>query len=204
MFSDRVNTLEAEGAYAVTRVPLPTPPAFTQAAQWNRPAATAAPQAATTATLGLSVVTGPASLLLWTGDTIAVKPAGSRSDNGLVRWEVERDLAGWHTNTDDCGAGLTIIGGHVSYDGVPGIFFDLATIKPGDTVVCTDAHANPHRFAPVDYILADGKGDPATWTPDWTPALLLYTCTPELNGQVIVVRFEEVDNDGLEYSSTRP
>jgi len=168
-----------------------TPTPIVTLARWDAPTPTPQPAALAISPAALSRSSGPAALALWTGETMSVVPASGQWQAGVYEWNVPRHAAGWHTDTPDCGAGVTIIGGHVAFDGLPGVFAPLAAIGEGDTVTCTDARGVEHRFAPVDYILSAGDQDPATWTPDWTPALLLYTCTPELDGQLIVIRFRE-------------
>ena len=175
--------------------------------RWNLPTATAAPFAAvararfaskmpiaTAATPALAV-RGPQSLRMWSGDVIPVRPAAgewlTQSQSSAYRWQMPLDAAGWHSNTPDCGAGITVIGGHISWNGLPGVFARLAGIGEQDRVICVDSRGREHRFAPVDYLMATGRDSPSEWTPGWWPAMVLYTCTPELNGQIIVVRFME-------------
>jgi hypothetical protein len=174
--------------------------------RWDRPTATAAPVVAATqarfaptravaaADPGL-VTRGPQSLRMWSGDVIPVRPAAgewlTQSQSSAYRWQVPLDAAGWYGNTPDCGAGITVIGGHISWNGLPGVFARLAGIGEQDRVICVDSRGQEHEFVPVDYLMATGRDSPSEWTPGWWPALVLYTCTPELNGQIIVVRFRE-------------
>jgi hypothetical protein len=137
------------------------------------------------------ITRGPQLLTLWNGQRISVQQAIGQWQSDTYQWRVPQDAAGWHTNTPDCGMGATLVGGHISYNGIPGVFASLVSIREQDRVVCTDSLGQPHNFIPVDYVMASAHDDPSTWIPAWSPALVLYTCTPELNGQIIVVRFRE-------------
>jgi hypothetical protein len=152
---------------------------------------------------------GPGLLRLWNGAELAVEPASGRWDDGVWQWEMPTatNRAGWHTDSDDCGQGVTIVGGHSAW-GREGALMALNGIGEGDEVVCVDADGQPHRFVPIDYLLGDGD-DPRSWYPDRQEAessfqgaessferatLILYTCRPDFSGQVIV-RFQEIDDD---------
>jgi hypothetical protein len=50
-----------------------------------------------------------------------------------------------------------------------------------------------HQFAPVDYLQVANVSDVQSWTPPWSPALLVYTCAPALDGTLYVIRFVEVE-----------
>lgn len=158
-----------------------------------RPTVTTRPSGATwPATSALPAVTGPLALRLWTDAEIPVQPATAQWDQQIYRWVAPDTTAGWHTNTADCGGGVTVIGGHIFYNGRAGVFHVLATITPEQQVLCVDASGVARTFRPVDYLVSDSHTPPRAWYPDWEPALILYTCTPELNRDLIVVRFEEV------------
>jgi hypothetical protein len=152
---------------------------------------------------------GPGLLRLWNGAELAVEPASGRWDGGVWQWELPNatDRAGWHTDSDDCGQGVTVITGHSAW-GREGALMALNGIGQDDEVLCFDADGQSHRFAPVDYLLGDGD-DPRSWYPDRPgtesrlhgaespfkgATLILYTCRPDFSGQVIV-RFQEVGND---------
>jgi hypothetical protein len=168
----------------------------------------------------------PGLLRLWNGAELAVEPASGRWDDGLWQWEMPTatNRAGWHMDSDDCGQGVTVIGGHSAW-GREGALMALNGIGQGDEVLCVDADGRPHRFAPVDYLLGDGD-DPRSWYPDWPgaesrlhgtesplqpatrlrqssvessvesgAALILYTCRPDF-GEQVIVRFQEVGYDG--------
>ncbi len=54
--------------------------------------------------------------------------------------EVPRDpaVAGWFTGSPTPGAlGPAVLAGHVTWDGAPGVFHRLGTIRPGDRVKVT-------------------------------------------------------------------
>jgi hypothetical protein len=124
-----------------------------------------------------------------------VLPASGTWAGDVWQWELPQnpDEAGWHTDTDDCGQGVTVVGAHSAW-GRPGALMALNDVGEGDEVTCFDADGQPHRFAPVDYLSGDGD-DPRTWYPGWGGAtLILYTCRPDFERQVIV-RFREVGDD---------
>jgi hypothetical protein len=138
---------------------------------------------------------GPQELLLWTGQRAPVRPAGLVAAGTTLEWQLPESASdvGWHTDSDDCGHGVTVIGGHVSW-GIDGVLRPLLSTGLDDRVACTDAQGETHTFAPVDYYLVQHRSDsnPQDWTPAWRPALLLYTCLPDYEGQ-IVVRLQEVN-----------
>jgi hypothetical protein len=90
---------------------------------------------------------------------------------------------------------VTVIGGHIAYDGAPGPLEDLTTIGPDDAVECVDGGGETHRYAPRDYLVGALEDDVEDWYPGWEQALILYTCTPELNDQLLVVRFGLLDTE---------
>ena len=141
-----------------------------------------------------AAVRSPTRLSLWDGESVAVIAADQAKDaTGTLRWQVPDAAAGWHADSADCGQGVTVIGGHVSLNGFSGAFASLAGIGPGDLVVCTDSDGAPHQFAPVDYLHVANVDEVRRWTPPWNPALLVYTCAPELDGTLYVIRFVEVE-----------
>jgi hypothetical protein len=126
---------------------------------------------------------------------VAVAPAQLEGGPGAYRWQLPRDALGWHPDTPDCGAGVTVIGGHVSFDGVPGPLARLAAVGPDDAVTCVDAGGTPHRYAPHDYLVGSLADDPADWRAEgWGEGLILYTCTPALDDELLVVRFRSADS----------
>lgn len=131
--------------------------------------------------------TGPTRLELWTGAEVPVVPASGEMIEGVWQWALPDTVkqAAWHTDTADCGHGVTVIGGHSTL-GQSGPLMALNTIGPDDAVVCYDAQGHPHRFVPQDYLLG-GRDDPRNWYPDWTGnMLIMYTCQSDLRKQVIV------------------
>ncbi len=145
-----------------------------------------------------TLVPSPRYLQLWDHFLIPVVSASREhygfNDNASkkYRWTVPPNVAAWHPDTDDCGTGTSIIGGHVSFNGMPGVFRDLASIQEQEQVLCVDSQQAQHIFEPVDYLITHVTAPISSWHPDWSPALLLYTCTPELNGQIIVLRFKKL------------
>ena len=142
-----------------------------------------------------SAESGPRELTLWDGLAVPVSPAELHSDAVGYRWHLPRRGLGWHPNTPDCGGGVTVIGGHIAYDGAPGPLEDLTTIGPDDAVECVDGGGETHRYAPRDYLVGALEDDVEDWYPGWEQALILYTCTPELNDQLLVVRFGLLDTE---------
>jgi hypothetical protein len=166
---------------------------------WSRP--TPSPSALATpmpAPDTIPVVTdpsrSPARLSLWNGQSVTVIAADQARDAaGTLRWQLPNEGAGWHADSADCGQGVTVIGGHVSLNGFSGAFASLAGIGPGDHVICTDGEGALHQFAPVDYLQVDNAAGVESWMPPWSPALLVYTCAPSLDGTLYVIRFVEVE-----------
>jgi hypothetical protein len=121
---------------------------------------------------------------------VSVAPAELEGGPGAYRWQLPRDALGWHPDTPDCGGGVTVIGGHLSFDGVPGPLARLGAVGAEDALACVDARGAIHRYAPHDYLMGSLADDPADWHPEgWGEALILYTCTPALDDELLVVRF---------------
>ncbi len=153
------------------------------------------PREGTVPTLTAMSQRGPGLLRLWNEAEVMVEPASGHWDDETWQWDIPSttDRAGWHTDSDDCGSGVTVIAGHSAW-GQEGALMALNDIGEEDEVLCVDAAGQAHRFAPVDFMLGDGD-DPRSWHPDWPGAtLILYTCRPDFSGQVIV-RFQEIDHD---------
>ena len=168
--------------------PSPTA-AVEQLAAWARPTATPVPaQAPEGEELPRR---GPREIRLWNGTVMPVAAARMQPEEGVHRWQLPgaTDTVGWHPDTPDCGEGVVVMGGHVSYDGVPGPLANLANVGPDDIVECVDNDGQVHRYVPHDYLVSSVEDDVASWHPEWRPALVLYTCTPELDGTLLVVRF---------------
>ena len=183
-------------AHARTAIETVTPYVVLDA--WSPPTPTAAPATPAPAPPILIVPdrpSGPMTLVFWDGARVDVQEAGRTWDaQGQYRWEVSDDAGGWHSDSDDCGAGLTIIGGHVSLHGADGVFGRLAGIGKGQQVVCTDGDGTVHYFEPVDYVELSSGSSLSPWLPNWRPALLLYTCTRELDGRIVLIRFRKAGN----------
>jgi hypothetical protein len=137
-------------------------------------------------------VRGPRELRLWDGTAMAVEPATVEAGRDAHHWHLSGDTGavGWHTDTPDCGdEGVVVMGGHVAYDGVPGPLAALADVGTDDAVTCVDHDGQTHRYVPQDYLMSSVEDDVTSWHPTWQPALILYTCTPDLDGTLLVVRF---------------
>lgn len=173
-----------------------TPTAPPTLRRWSRPTATPMPIQDATGEAAPAEVQelerrGPQSLTLWDRTEVEVMPAQRKWVDGVYRWTIPDWLAGWHSDSDDCGDGLTLIGGHVSYSGRAGIFGDLPTVGEDDLVTCTDWEGKFHRYQPVDYLMVTAETKSQQWAGDGID-LILYTCTPELDG-MIVIRYTEVE-----------
>jgi hypothetical protein len=164
-------------------------PTVAHLAAWSRPTATPAP--ADVPPAEDLPTRRPRELRLWDGTAIPVEPATVAPETGAHRWTLPgtENVVGWHSTTPDCGEGVVVMGGHVSYDGLPGPLVDLAKIGPDDVIECVDHDGQTHRYVPRDYLTSSVEDDVTSWHPEWRPALILYTCTPELDGSLLVVRF---------------
>lgn len=132
----------------------------------------------------------PQEIHLWNGTAMGVEPATMEQET--QQWQIpsDRSLLGWHTSTAPCGEGVTVMGGHVSFDGMPGPLSGLASVGPEDVIECVGQDGRTHRYVPQDYLISSVDENVEDWYPEWEqPALLLYTCTPELDGSLMVVRF---------------
>ena len=177
-----------------------TPAAPSAASEWTLLASTPVPGQAAAArrasgSESLTVaqalsVKGPREIHLWDGTSVPVEPATMQQDTH--QWELpgDRDIIGWHTDTSDCGEDVIVMGGHVSYDGMPGSLAGLAGVGPEDVIECVGHDGQTRRYVPRDYLVASVDDDVEDWHPPWGPSLLLYTCSPELDGSLMVVRFE--------------
>jgi hypothetical protein len=140
-----------------------------------------------TQTLSVQV---PQEIRLWNATAMGVEPATMEQET--QQWQIpdDRRLLGWHTNTAPCGEGVTVMGGHVSFDGMPGPLSGLASVGPEDGIECVGQDGRTHRYVPQDYLISSVDENVEDWYPEWgQPALLLYTCTPEIDGSLMVVRF---------------
>ena len=149
-----------------------------------------APQIETVAITQTLSVPVPREVLLWNGTAMGVEPATMEQETQQWQLPGDRSRLGWHTNTSPCGKGVAVIGGHVSFDGMPGPLSGLAGIGPEDVIECAGSDGQTHRYVPQDYLISSVDEKVEDWYPGWErPALLLYTCTPELDGSLMVVRF---------------
>jgi len=92
--------------------------------------------------------------------------------NTEYRWQIPDWEAGWHTDSQDCGAGTTIIGGHIVWRGKAGVFALLHAVGPGDRIVCVDSAGQPHTYLPVDYVLSSVDAHNTT---EWDDSMEHYT-----------------------------
>ena len=98
-----------------------------------------------------------------------------------------------------CGEpGVVSIAGHVSWYGRPGPFAQLGTIEPQSLITC---HWQNQTFNyQVEEIYVVPYGDTTLYQrplPDASSTLVLYSCTPEIDG-IIVVKSRLIDPDKTE------
>jgi hypothetical protein len=103
-------------------------------------------------------------------------------------WRVSPWLyPGWLPDSVDCGeAGTAVIGGHVSWDGEPGPFAEIAWLEPGDRIGCRAQNGAWHTYA-VMGVWTTTYEDSVSWrlppqTGEPGSILSLFTCTPEITG----------------------
>lgn len=104
----------------------------------------------------------------------------------------------WLPDTVDCGQrGTTAIAGHVSWYGRPGPFDNLGTLSIGESIECLDSDGDWHIYQVVEAVRIPYEDTSYYWqlpNPGEGSVLSLYSCTPELDG-IIVVRALLVDNN---------
>ena len=72
----------------------------------------------------------------------------------------DRVTAGWHPAYSDMpgDGGATFLAAHYEYGGSPGVFFQLSSLRPGETFSLTTTTGEVHRYlvtSTIDYELAD-------------------------------------------------
>ena len=74
--------------------------------------------------------------------------------------------------------GASVLAGHVDYDGLPGVFFELASATVGDKVVVQldDGVERTFELTEVTRYDKDSLPADAVWRRDGDPTLVLITC----------------------------
>jgi hypothetical protein len=174
----------------VTTVPVTTVP-VTMAA----PPATATPPPTTVApatpaiathdaTLGaLPAGAGPVPVAVDAGATAAISgavvPAGVDAGTGELAIPAEAKVVAWYRYGPAPGQpGSAVLAGHVDWHGVPGIFFTLRELQPGDPVTVTMSDGAVLGFHVVDVRMVDKPELPRTevFARTGAPTLTLVTC----------------------------
>jgi hypothetical protein len=97
----------------------------------------------------------------------------------------------WIPDSVDCGQpGTTAIAGHVSWYGQPGPFHDLGAVTVGETVDCLAQDGRWYTYTVVEAVRVPYEDTRYYWRApdgDYESVLSLFTCTPELDG-IIVIR----------------
>jgi hypothetical protein len=104
----------------------------------------------------------------------------------------------WLPISDDCGAGMTIIAGHVAWQGQPGPFHDLGALTEGDEIVCQARTGRWHTYrvtrrARIEYHETQQYRQRE---PGGSKTLVLYSCTPEVDG-ILVVWSTQIEEEAL-------
>jgi hypothetical protein len=85
---------------------------------------------------------------------------------------------GWYRHGPRPGeAGVTLLAAHIAFDGVDGVFRDLADLRPGDTVTVelADGTAQEYRITGLSQH-PKSELPPELWARDGAPRLALVTC----------------------------
>ncbi len=98
---------------------------------------------------------------------------------GVLEPPATADVAGWHTaGTVPGEIGPAVVAGHVDSRSGPGIFIDVATLRPEDTVEIERADGDFVTFAVQSVETVDKQEFPTTavYGPTPVPELRLITC----------------------------
>lgn len=98
---------------------------------------------------------------------------------GVLEPPATADVAGWHTaGTVPGEIGPAVVAGHVDSRSGPGIFIDVATLRPGDTVEIERADGEVVTFTVRSVDTVDKQEFPTTavYGPTPVPELRLITC----------------------------
>jgi hypothetical protein len=179
------------------RVPSTTaPPAVSTPTSTPTPPSTTAPPATTPpppppptiathdATLGaLPSKDGPVPVGVTAGSTGAivgpVVAAGVDPDTGELAVPADASVVAWYQYGPAPGqAGSAVLAGHVDWHGVPGIFFTLRALEPGDPVTIDMSDGSTLGFHVVDSRMVDKPELPRTevFARTGSPTLTLVTC----------------------------
>lgn len=142
---------------------------------------------------------GPRRLRLPTGEEFetgvatfaATEIAGAAGEWRVVPWW----LPGWIPESADCGqTGNAVLAGHVSWYRRPGPFQYLGALVAGDAIACQSRSGDWYTYIVTEVVRVEYSDTGSVW---WTghdqKQLTLYTCTPAVDG-IIMVRARIGDN----------
>jgi len=166
----------------------PTPPASSARPAASAPATTPAPPAALPSEPATEAEQVPQDVLPASAPTRVRVPALG-VDTALVTLGLDpsgamqvpdggRDV-GWYDRSPTPGqVGPTVLAGHVSWDGEPGVFFDLGTLAPGELVdvMRTDGATVTYRVTGVEQYPKDAFPTLDVYGNTPGPELRLITC----------------------------
>lgn len=111
------------------------------------------------------------------GVDAAVVAVGVEPDGAL---QIPRGTdAGWYSFGPRPGdGGASVVVGHVDYDGLPGVFYELASAKAGDEIVVRFDDGTEANFEVTDVARYDKESLPGelVWRRSGDPTLVLVTC----------------------------
>lgn len=140
------------------------------------------------------VLAGPTGLRFY-GMEISVGVANYTSHKEITGAAGEWRVApwwqpGWIPESSDCGLpGNSVIAGHVSWYTRPGPFQYLGALKPGDVVGCANSAGIWFSYVVTEVLRVPYTDTGTYWGKpmnDQQSLLTLYTCTPEVDGIIIV------------------
>jgi LPXTG-site transpeptidase (sortase) family protein len=108
-----------------------------------------------------------------------VIPTGVDADTGELALPAEAMVVAWYQYGPVPGAdGSAVLAGHVDWHGVPGIFFRLRELQPGDGVVVTMSDGTVQSWRVVDVTLIAKPELPVSevFSRTGPPTLTLVTC----------------------------
>jgi LPXTG-site transpeptidase (sortase) family protein len=108
-----------------------------------------------------------------------VVPTGVDADTGELALPAEAKVVAWYQYGPAPGAeGSAVLAGHVDWHGVPGIFFRLRELQPGDGVVVTMSDGTVQSWKVVDVTLVAKPELPVSevFSRTGPPTLTLVTC----------------------------
>jgi LPXTG-site transpeptidase (sortase) family protein len=126
------------------------------------------------------------------GDTVSapeiagpVVPTGVDPDTGELALPAEAKVVAWYQyGPAPGGDGSAVLAGHVDWHGVPGVFFRLRELQPGDRVTVTMSDGSVQAWTVVDVQLIAKPELPVTdvFSRSGPPTLTLVTCGGSFDG----------------------